>query len=169
MKEIKLVETTADYLEKIEDYRRELLRFGPEGGCRSLRRVESASEWLDWVERYRNLESNTHHFLAVRENDGKIVGILQLHWIMSQWMAQYAGNIGYSVRPSERRKGYATAMLHEALLLCREKGMEKVLVVCREDNEASRKTIWANGGVYDTTVTVPESGERHERYWISLQ
>ena len=62
------------------------------------------------------------------------------------------GNLGYEVVPSQRRKGYATEMLRLALMKARELGMQRAVLVCREDNSASRKVIETNGGVYKGAV-----------------
>ena len=86
----------------------------------------------------------------------------------NEYLEKYAGHIGYSVRPSERRKGYATAMLRDALPYCRELGITDVLISCVVGNEGSRKTILNNGGVYESTVHEPELDRDLERYWIHL-
>lgn len=57
------------------------------------------------------------------------------------------GDIGYGVRPSERQKGYASKMLSYALNVCRENGMEKVILGCYKSNRASAATIKKGGGV----------------------
>ena len=59
-------------------------------------------------------------------------------------------------------------MLRDTLPFCRQIGLEKVLISCRPDNIGSRKTILANGGVYESTVFVPGRDEELERYWIDL-
>ena len=59
-------------------------------------------------------------------------------------------------------------MLKAALLVCRELGIEKVLITCIRENEGSRKTILNNGGVYDATVYEPDENVFLERYWIVL-
>ena len=71
-------------------------------------------------------------------------------------------------RPSERRKGYATAMLHDLLDICRQRGMDKVMISCLADNEASRRTILNNGGVLEETVYMPSREVYIEKYWITL-
>ena len=81
---------------------------------------------------------------------------------------KYGGNVGYSVRPSERRKGYAKRMLTECLRVLRAFGLERALVTCLTENEASRKTILACGGVYERTTFCERDGVWLERYWISL-
>lgn len=75
------------------------------------------------------------------DND-RIVGNLSIrHNIDNDFLSRYGGHIGYGVRPSERRKGYATIMLNLALEKCVELGIEDVMVTCKEDNIGSAKTI----------------------------
>jgi GNAT superfamily N-acetyltransferase len=62
-------------------------------------------------------------FFAVREHDGRIVGMLNIRHELNDFLRDYGGNIGYGVRPSERRKGYATRILQMALDYCRELGL----------------------------------------------
>lgn len=86
----------------------------------------------------------------------------------NDFLEQYGGHIGYSIRPSERRKGYATAMLRESLKYCREIGLIKILVTCLKDNEVSRKIILSCGGIYERTAVDPKTANHYERYWITL-
>ena len=94
--------------------------------------------------------------------------MLQIRHELNASLQRYSGHIGYSVCPSERRKGYATRMLAAALDICREMGLSRVMISCTPDNEASRRTILKNGGVYENTVYEPERGRSLERYWITL-
>lgn len=105
----------------------------------------------------------------IRESDGRIVGMIDIRHTLNDYLRLYGGNIGYSVHPDERRKGYATAMLRKALTYCREKlGLKKVMISCLTTNEASRRTILSNGGLYDSTVHEPTENEDIERYYITL-
>ena len=79
------------------------------------------------------------------------------------------GHIGYSVRPDERRRGYASWMLAQGLDYCRSMGLRKVLITCLDTNEASRRTILHAGGVYESTEHEPNENENLERYWITLK
>ena len=72
---------------------------------------------------------------------------------MSDKLKELYGDIGYGVRPSERRKGYATQMLKYALSVCREKNMKEAILGCYENNYGSNRTIQKNGGVlYRTSL-----------------
>lgn len=144
------------------------------GGCSNLRRCENAAEWLSGIERLSDpntcpkgyVVSDT--YLAVREPDNRLVGVIDLrHSIDSAALSEWAGHIGYSVRPSDRRRGYAKEMLRLNLLNCRELGLKRVLLCCDEDNIASERTILANGGVFERNA-VAENGKTIKRFWIEL-
>lgn len=94
--------------------------------------------------------------------------MLQIRHCFNYYLEKFGGHIGYSVAPSERRKGYASQMLKTALPKCKELGIEKVLITCIDNNEGSRKTILANGGLYESTVYEPDEKVSVERYWIAL-
>lgn len=86
-------------------------------------------------------------FFGVRDSDGAIAGMIDVrHSLATPFLQQYGGHIGYSVRPSERRKGYATAMLQLALDFCRSIGLDAVRIGCYSDNAASIGVIIACGG-----------------------
>jgi len=99
--------------------------------------------------------------------DGKIVGILQIRHNLNQFLRDTYGNIGYGVRPTERRKGYASQMLALALERCRLLGLKEVLISCGKTNEASAKTITKNGGVFAREFTEAD-GRIVQQYWITL-
>ena len=80
----------------------------------------------------------------------------------------YGGHCGYSVRPSERRKGYATMMLAHAKDFGKQRGIERILVTCNPDNTGSSRTIELNGGVLQDTVFNEDLDSYVARYWIQL-
>ena len=99
---------------------------GSMDGCGPLRRFESIPAWLDWVEQLKREETTPpelvpmSQYIYVREDDDKVVGVIQIRRRFNDYLEKYAGHVGYSVCPGERRKGYATGMLRAALPLCRE-------------------------------------------------
>ena len=170
-----LLRPTAEYIPQYEEYRREFLDFGGSmDGAGSLRRLESGRAWLDEVERFSRPETVPEgkvvstQFILVREADDRLLGMLQLRHYLNDYLAQYAGHIGYSVRPGERRKGYARRMLAMGLEEARALGLGRVMISCAVDNEGSRRTILANGGVFHSTLWDEEDQETLERYWIEL-
>ena len=170
-----LLRPTAEYIPQYEEYRREFLDFGGSmDGAGSLRRLESGRAWLDEVERFSRPETVPEgkvvstQFILVREADDRLLGMLQLRHYLNDYLAKYAGHIGYSVRPGERRRGYAKRMLAMGLEEARALGLGRVMISCAVDNEGSRRTILANGGVFHSTIWDEEDQETLERYWIEL-
>lgn len=110
-------------------------------------------------------------FLAIREEDDKVVGIIDYRHPLSPFLLQYGGNIGYSILPCERGKGYAAEMLRLLLPICKEYGESKVLLTCGKTNLASQRTIIKNGGILENEIAddvgLGECGVI-QRYWITL-
>ena len=109
-------------------------------------------------------------YMAIRENDGKIVGFIVFRHKLEydDDDIEFASNFGYSVRPSERGKGYAKEQLRLGLQKAKEMGLDKVRIVCRDINIGSNKTILANSGVYVDMIHGEVSGMNINRYDIPL-
>ena len=175
MSAIKLVIPTEEYLDQVWAYRQECFEADSSmDGCGPLRRTESPAKWLEVVRSYADPATvpegkvQATQFLAARESDGKVMAMIQVRHYFNEYLEKYAGHIGYSTRPSERRKGYAKEMLRLTLPFCKEIGLDRVLISCEPDNPGSRRTILANGGVYESTVHEPNEDIDLERYWITL-
>lgn len=108
--------------------------------------------YKEWLEKLKDDESGKNEDWGISEtyillNDNRVVGMINIRYTLSEDKVEKYGHIGYGVRPTERRKGYATYMLKEALEKCRERNMKEVILGCYEDNLASRNTILNNDGV----------------------
>jgi predicted acetyltransferase len=99
---------------------------------------------------------------------GRVVGMVRVRHYLNDRLLQNGGHVGYYVRPSERRKGYATAALRLALDRLRERGVTRALVTVAPTNAASIAVALANGGRLDGQGRNPDTGEVMNRYWIDL-
>ena len=139
-------------------------------GSELLDRMSSFDEWLKSVT--DNISENTVNpswvvtdtYFAFND-DNRLVGIIDLRHSLNDFLKDF-GNTGYSVRPSERRKGYATEMLALILERAKEIGLDKLQLSVERSNVASVKTITRNGGVYERSFTF--EGEEADVYVISF-
>ncbi|MBM7516622.1 GNAT family N-acetyltransferase [Nocardioides nitrophenolicus] len=93
--------------------------------------------------------------------DDDLVGFLHLRHLLNDWLLEEGGHIGYSVRPSARRRGHAGRALALGVRAAAGLGIERVLVTCDVDNEASRRTIENGGGVLE------DERRGKLRFWIA--
>lgn len=170
-----LIEPSELYAEQIREYRQDFLDANCSmDGCGPLRKCENPITYISECEKYTMSETLPDgfviatQFFCVRKADNRLVGMIQVRHYFNDYLSKFGGHIGYSVRPSERRKGYATAMLNAVLPYCREIGLDKILITCIDGNIGSEKTILNNGGIYESAVY--ESGENRslKRFWINL-
>lgn len=108
-----------------------------------------------------------HSTYWLLSEDNLIVGAVNIRHRLNEKLLNQGGHIGYGVRPSERRKGYANIILSNTLELLKGWGHQKVLVVCDKGNIGSEKTILKNGGVMESEF-VEENGNIIKRFWIDL-
>ena len=148
------------------EYYREHLTFGEDTlhGDSGLDSAESYDIWLEKINRALHTEIRSIIFFAFRKSDNKMIGTINVRHPYEGYV-QIHGHIGYGVRPSERKKGYATAMLRLALAYCKEIGLEKVLLTCDKSNYASAKTITNCGGIFESE-SLQSDGQLLQRYWI---
>ncbi len=95
-----------------------------------------------------------------------IYGVIDIRHELNDYLLRYGGHIGYGIRPSQRRKGYASQMLTLALPIVKELGISKALITCDKNNVGSAKTIMNNGGILENEVI--NGDEITQRYWIEL-
>jgi len=107
-------------------------------------------------------------FFLLDIDRNRLIGAVNIRHYLSNYLLKYGGHIGDGIRPSERKKGYATKMIELALIECKKLGINKVLMTCNKENIASAKTIIKNGGILENEV-IDLDGKLLQRYWINLE
>ncbi|QHW32431.1 GNAT family N-acetyltransferase [Paenibacillus rhizovicinus] len=107
----------------------------------------------------------THSTYWLMDEAGTVVGATNIRHKLNRKLEEGGGHIGYGIIPSQRRKGYAKAILSQALALTDRLGIREVLVICDRDNIGSERTIRANGGQFHSEIT-EENGNVVRRFWI---
>lgn len=174
MNRLKLVLPNVTHNEILMDYKEEFIKNKDSmDGTAGLSTYKTFEEW------YRAFNDNLNEktvreglvpattYLALDENE-KLIGMIDIRHRLNDNLLNFGGHIGYSVRKSERRKGFATEMLKLALEKCIELNIKEVLITCDKNNIASVKTIIANGGILENEIYDPNDNTMTQRYWITL-
>ncbi|MBN2684363.1 MAG: GNAT family N-acetyltransferase [Pontiellaceae bacterium] len=98
--------------------------------------------------------------------DGVIVGRVSIRHRLNDFLERIGGHVGYGIVPKHRRRGYAVAMLKQALPICKSLGIRDVLITCDVDNVGSRKVIERCGGIFEGITDEPELEIQKRKYWI---
>ena len=128
-------------------------------------------KFIDQINRFKNgigipdtFVPNSTFYLI--DNTNRILGVVNVRHRLTDKLLIEGGHIGYGIRPSERRKGYATKILELALVEAKKLGIERALVTCDKENIGSAKTILRNGGIFDQENLY--EGRIVQRYWIDI-
>lgn len=161
-----------DFLDEFVEYKSDI------NGSGSLDKIYNGYTFEQALERCLNMENdeyarsmnkaNGKTFLLIRENDNRIVGTINVRWNLTEAMKEFGGNIGYSIRPTERRKGYNKINLYLGLKEAQKLGLGRVMLDCASDNVGSYKTMEALGGVLDREVIDPFDGLLTKVYYFDV-
>ncbi len=127
---------------------------------------DSYLEHLECREPTEDRVPDSVFFLLDEERD-RLLGAVNIRHYLNDALLREGGHIGDGIRPTERRKGYATEMIRLALEECRKLGIDRVLMTCDRDNIGSARSIVKNGGVLENEF-VNAKGVTEQRYWITL-
>ena len=170
---IKRKNEALEYIEEFYEYGSQI--HGTGSLDRELKKGKSYEEWLDnniklHDESYA-LEKGlvpAYTYYLIREDDNKLVGMIDLRLGLNEYLRSFGGHIGYSVRPTERKKGYNKINLYLILQMAQIHGLKKVLITCADYNEGSKKTILSLGGKFEKTNYDESDNETMELYWIDV-
>jgi len=156
---MKFVFPTPEYEQRANAFIQEFYDHGSEingtGALDYYLRESTYAEWLKKVLRDIDLANIPagrvpgYTYFYVREDDGVIVGMANIRLALNDFLRREGGHIGYSIRPTERRKGYGTSMLRGALDFLKIIGLNEIIVTCDRDNAASAGVIKNCGGILD--------------------
>ena len=165
--------------EQIIDYVNEFALYNSEtNGMGALRKIlegytfEQALEMClnrqkeEYAKKIGKCQSKT--YLLIRENDNRIIGAINVRWNLPENMKQFGGNIGYGIRPTERRKGYNKINLYLGLIEAQKLGLDRVMLDCDVNNLGSVKTMQALGGKLERTEVDPSDGILTSVYWFDV-
>lgn len=162
---VKLVEPKLEDYNELCEYVNELKDREDSEGTNGLFKAikdNTFSKWLEWIK-----TNNSKTYLIVR-NDEKIVGLINIRYVLNDYLKRGGGHIGYNVRPSERRKGYASQALELILQNAYEYGLEEVLIDCYKGNVGSEKTIESSGAILYSEEYSEERKNTLMRYKVNL-
>lgn len=169
---LKLIEPTLElekqYMDYITEWENKDEKIVPSATKRNGR------DYIDLLEEWKRSKTeevyalgfvpSTLYFLV--DENHRIYGAIHIRHELNDFLLSYGGHIGYGIRPSERKKGYASKMLSMALPKVKELGIKRALITCDKENIGSAKTILNNGGVLENEIL--QEGELTQRYWIEL-
>ncbi len=173
MNELKLIKPSKNLQSDIWNYRQECFDYGEtriNGSC-GISFFDNFDEWLQLVlsiEKDKSSRENIHAstFFSLRKSDNKIIGSIQFRHTLTEELKRHGGHIGYEIRPSERRKGYAKQQLLLVLDIARQMRIPKVMISCDKDNISSARTAISCGGVLTWEGLYKNKIE--QIYWIDI-
>ena len=147
------VKPSIEYKEQAIDYIQEFYKYNSEiNGTGGLNRyVDNYEEWLVKLDSDRNRVPNEEKvpaetYFLVRESDNRIVGMINIRLTLNDRLRRLGGHIGYSIRPTERNKGYNKINLYLGLKRCQKAGIKEAFLDCDKTNPASARSMIALGG-----------------------
>ncbi|MBQ4522413.1 MAG: GNAT family N-acetyltransferase [Lachnospiraceae bacterium] len=156
---MKLVFPNLLYKEKVIQFINEFYEYHSDingsGGLENYLEKSTYEEWLKKVLADIDIANVSKPrvpaltYFYVREEDDKIIGMINIRLALNDFLKKEGGHIGYCVRPTERQKHYATDMLKDALKVCDTLGMQEVILTCDKTNIPSANVIKNCKGVLE--------------------
>ena len=145
-----------------------------EGEFEFLLGWDEQTSWREYLrevsDAHLGLNLKSEHVRAMllgAEFEGELVGRVSVRFALNEFLASRGGHIGYAVARAHRRRGFATEMLAQALVIARAEGVSRILMVCDDTNVASATVIERSGGVLEQVVAASTDDVAFRRYWIN--
>lgn len=179
MEEIILIKPSLQYKNQAKELIEETKKYDANNiniwsGFASMQKFDKYEDWLQKLDNdldFENIKPGrvpAATYFSVKKSSNQIVGIVNIRYKLNEYLENYCGHIGYSIRFTERRKGYGHKQLCLALEECSRLNIKDVLITCRESNIASKKTIESCGGIYEDTRYSETEKDSFSRFWIRL-
>jgi predicted acetyltransferase len=164
-----------EFEEAAKDYIEEFYSYGSQiNGCGGLDRYLKEASYQEWLEKVQsdidlaNVPGDrvpAYTYFYVDDND-RIIGMANIRLELNDFLLREGGHIGYSIRPTERRKGYGVDMLQEIITFCKRIGLNRILITCDKRNIASAGVAKKCGGRLENEFYSEIFQEVIQRYWI---
>jgi predicted acetyltransferase len=175
MTDFKLIYPSKEYEKSAFEYIQEFLEYNSQiNGTGGLDRYDNYDEWLLKLEKDLDIPNipegrvPANTYFLIRTSDNIIIGMINIRHKLNDFLLNEGGHIGYSIRPTERNKGYGTLMLKLGLEKCRELKLNKVLISCDKTNIGSARVIQNNNGILENEAYSKTFSAVIQRYWINL-
>lgn len=175
MGNVRLVEPSMAYREAYMDFYEDWMTEGADAvvpwvAAHNPQDFEAYLAFLSSADSEEKLKDDAfvpHSTYWLIDEDEEVVGAVNIRHRLNEKLLNSGGHIGYGIRPSRRGRGYASVQLAEALKITKAMGIDRVLIVCDDDNVASERTIRGAGGVLDSLFTT-DNGEVVKRFWVEI-
>ena len=181
MEKFYLEEPTIERKDEALNYLNEFVQFGSElNGTGSMYKCLEGWTYEEFlIEQEKRKDKNYAYninrcpsktFFFIRQNDNRIIGMINIRYnITDELLKKGASHIGYSIRPTERQKGYNKIQLYLGLLEIQKIGEKRILLDCTVDNIGSNKSIISLGGKLEKTELDINDNTMTNYYWINVE
>ena len=177
MIKLKLIKPTLEYKKQVLETVQEFFDndsnlYWVSGLKRYLDDYEWWLELVDDIEKGKTVDKKYvpwKQFLLVRESDDRLIWFISIRLKLNDVLLEHWWHVWYSIRPSERKKNFATAQLFSVLPIYADIWVDEILLTCDKANIWSAKTIQKCGWILENEIIDPSDGELIQRYWIDIE
>lgn len=174
-KDVYLIKPKLEDKNALEEFKKEFLLNNEKAipGSSDILEFSKYEDWLKHIKAYENAKTvpvkghvPATIYLLKSKCDKRVLGILQIRHILNDFLSNFGGHFGGSIRPSERNKGYSAKMIVLGKSKAKRFGINDVLITCLTTNKSSARSIEKAGGVFEKTVYFKEKEVHINRFWL---